>query len=64
MSSTHDHNWGKNMNTLAHSPLYQHLHTSISHDPEVAALRELIAPHQPFHVLFFTVVNYLLLREN
>ena len=63
MSSIRDHDWGKNMNALAHSPLYQHLHTCIEHDPEVASLRGLIASHQPFHVLFFTVVNYLLLRE-
>src|SRR5581483_11668964 len=63
-ASTNDHDWGKNIpSTLRHSPLYRHLHVCIEQDPEIASLRGLIAPHQPFHVLFFTVINYLLLRE-
>src|SRR5579884_1690435 len=63
-SFTDSRQWGKNApKSFARSPLYQYLHARIGQDQEIMALRELIAPDQPFHVLFFTVVNYLLFSE-
>ncbi len=56
--------WRKDVpKILEHSPLYRHLHACIEQDQEIAELRELIPADEPFHVLFFTVINYLLLSE-
>ncbi len=56
--------WGQNApKSFERSPLYHYLHECITQDQDLSALRELIPEHQPFHVLFFTVINYLLLSE-
>ncbi|SRR5579884_252320 len=63
-SPTNSRLWGQNApKSFERSPLYQYLHACIMQDQDIAALRELIPEHQPFHVLFFTVINYLLLSE-
>ena len=49
--------------TLQRSPLYAHLYTSLEHDPDLLELLALIDQDQPIPVLFFTVVNDLLLRD-
>ena len=62
--TTNSRQWGKDApKSFARSPLYQYLHSRIGQDQEIMALQGLIAPDQPFHVLFFTVVNYLLFNE-
>lgn len=43
------------------SPLYAHLYEGIAHDPEICELLGAIDPDQPIPVLFFSVVNFLLL---
>src|SRR6266567_7514247 len=63
-SPTNARQWGRNApQSFGRSPLYQYLHARIMEDQDIAALRELIPEHQPFHVLFFTAINYLLLTE-
>jgi len=63
-SLTNSRQWGQNApKSFERSPLNQYLHACIMQDQDIAALRELIPAHQPFHVLFFTVINYLLLSE-
>jgi hypothetical protein len=43
------------------SPLYAHLYEQMLHDPQVRELLGAIDPDQPVPVLFFSVVNFLLL---
>lgn len=43
------------------SPLYAHLYDELAHDPPLCELLEVIDPDQPIPVLFFSVVNFLLL---
>lgn len=45
------------------SPLYAHLYQSMQDDPELLTLLRLIDPDQPIPVLFFSVVNFLVLGE-
>ncbi len=50
--------------TLHRSPLYSHLYAGMEQDPEVAALMGYVDEDQPIPVLFFTGVNFLLLRDS
>ncbi|HEY1353685.1 MAG TPA: DUF2332 domain-containing protein [Ktedonobacteraceae bacterium] len=45
------------------SPLYAHLYEGMMHDPEMRAFLGMINPEQPLPLLFFTVVNFLLLAN-
>jgi hypothetical protein len=45
------------------SPLYAHLYEGIMRDPEIRALLGLINSDQPIPLLFFSVVNFLLLEN-
>lgn len=49
--------------TLRRSPLYAHLYACLEQDPDLLELLALIDRDQPLPVLFFTVVNDLLLRD-
>lgn len=63
-SLTQTRTWNKDVpKILSRSPLYSHLHACIESDEEIEALRGLIAEDEPFHVLFFSTINYLLLSE-
>ena len=63
-SSTGTRQWSKDVpKMLERSPFYRSLYASIVQDQEIAAFQELIAEDEPFHVLFFAVINYLLFRE-
>lgn len=63
-SSTNVRQWSKDVpKMLERSPFYHSLYTCIVQDQEIAAFQELIAEDEPFHVLFFAVINYLLFRE-
>lgn len=45
------------------SPLYAHLYQQMQQDAELFALLSLVDPDQPIPVLFFSVVNFLVLGE-
>lgn len=63
-SRTNTRQWSKDVpKILERSPLYLHLHTCIEQDQELISLQELIATDEPFPVLFFAVINYLLFSE-
>jgi hypothetical protein len=45
------------------SPLYWHLSLNLLHDPELLALADLVADHQPMPITFYSVVNALLYAD-
>lgn len=49
--------------TLKASPLYTELWKHLKDDPEMLAFMELADKNQPLLIIFFTVVNFLLLAE-
>ena len=49
--------------TLARSPLYHQFASGIADDPDIVELLNLVDKEQPLLILFFTAVNFLLLRD-
>ena len=49
--------------SLVRSPLYHQCATGMADDPEIIELLNLVDKEQPLLILFFTAVNFLLLRD-
>jgi hypothetical protein len=65
IQSPHENPWLSYVpHTLAQlSPFYAHLYHQVQQDPELAPFLNMIDPSQPNPILFFSVVNFLVLRD-